>query len=126
MPENVLQDADVDMAVTVHQRGGCVPQLVYGIAGAAESDFRQILVDHGLHGFRADPCAAVAQEQRIPIDHIVFRPHFDVRVDRRQTGVIQIYHALLVALADDAQRIVVVDHIAQVKRNQLGKAHAAV
>ena len=44
VPENVLQDADVDMTVAVHQRGGCVPQLVYGIAAPPSPIFVRYLL----------------------------------------------------------------------------------
>ena len=82
MAQNILQNANIHVAVLVHQRRRRVPQLVYGVSRAAKPNFREVFIDHGLYGLRTDACAAVADEQRVFILHVVLWAHTHVGIDR--------------------------------------------
>ena len=62
MAENILQHADIHIAISIHKRCCGVTELVDRIPGTAQTDFLQLLFYNILYGFGADTLLAAAEE----------------------------------------------------------------
>ena len=102
MTENVLQDADIDLARLIHQRRRRVAQLMHGIVAIPQSRFAEMLFHKVLHRFRRDALTEPRDKERIlcgilPQKDISLR---EICLYRLTASLIQIDHSLLVSLSD--------------------------
>ena len=123
--EHVLEYAHINAAVLVHQRRGCMAQLVAGVSLCAQTDFFKVLVHHRLNGLDGHPAVVAADKQRVFILYFINRAYTHVVVDRVDAGGVEIDDALLVALAEHTDRAIVAD-IGVVQPRHLRNTQTAV
>lgn len=104
VPQNLLERPHVHAAFRKHQGGRRVAQLVRRVPLLVELRILEIFFHHELNRPAIDAPLLPAEKNRIAMLALdpLGRPHRKIGLQRRNTGVVEVNLALLVALSDNA------------------------
>ena len=123
MSQNLLECFEID-AVRQHQCRSSVPQLMRGELRRIHPGLQQVLFDQPMDGGHADAVFVAGAKQRPIVRKHDFVAFDEVFVNGLTAGGAHIDDPLLVALADNANAVVI--HVRQIQSDQLRTTDAAV